>query len=49
MTSSRASFVWDDPFLLHRQLNEDERQIRDAARDCQDKLAPRVLLAFRHE
>jgi glutaryl-CoA dehydrogenase len=50
MTSSRTSFVWDDPFLLNQQLNDDERQIRDAARAyCQDKLAPRVLEAFRHE
>jgi len=47
---SRARFVWDDPLLLNEQLNEDERMVRDAARAyCQDKLAPRVLEAFRHE
>ncbi len=46
----KASFVWDDPLLLNEQLSEDERMVRDAARAyCQDKLAPRVLEAFRHE
>ena len=46
----KASFVWDDPLLLSEQLSEDERMVRDAARAyCQDKLAPRVLEAFRHE
>ncbi len=48
--SSRPSFRWDDPLLIDTQLTEDERMVRDAARDyCQDKLAPRVLEAFRHE
>jgi len=43
-------FRWDDPLLLEEQLSEDERQVRDAARDyCQGELAPRVLEAFRHE
>ena len=47
---SRAAFAWDDPFLLDSQLSEDERMVRDAARAyCQDKLAPRVLEAFRNE
>jgi glutaryl-CoA dehydrogenase len=47
---SRAQFAWDDPLLLNDQLTEDERMVRDAARAyCQDKLAPRVLEAFRHE
>jgi len=46
----QAQFVWDDPLLLDQQLSEDERMVRDAARDyCQGKLAPRVLEAFRHE
>jgi glutaryl-CoA dehydrogenase len=46
----KAKFVWDDPLLLERQLSEDERMVRDAARDyCQGKLAPRVLEAFRQE
>ncbi|MDX9844412.1 MAG: acyl-CoA dehydrogenase [Aquabacterium sp.] len=47
---AKASFQWDDPLLLDQQLTEDERAVRDAARAyCQDKLAPRVLEAFRHE
>ena len=45
-----AAFVWDDPFLLDEQLTEEERMVRDAARDyCQDGLARRVLEAHRHE
>ena len=48
--AAKASFHWDDPLLLEQQLNDDERQVRDAARAyCQDRLAPRVLEAFRHE
>ena len=46
----KAGFVWEDPLLLDQQLTEDECMVRDAARAyCQDKLAPRVLEAFRHE
>jgi len=46
----KAKFSWDDPLLLDQQLSEDERMVRDAARAyCQDKLAPRVIEAFRHE
>ena len=45
-----AGFVWDDPFLLEEQLTEEERMIRDSARDyCQDRLAARVVEANRHE
>ncbi|HEV8691775.1 MAG TPA: acyl-CoA dehydrogenase family protein, partial [Ideonella sp.] len=48
--ASRAAFHWDDPLLLDQQLTDDERQVRDAARAyCQDRLAPRILEAFRHE
>ena len=47
---AKASFQWDDPFLLQQQLSEDERMIEEAARAyCQDKLLPRVTEAFRHE
>ncbi|HYD56321.1 MAG TPA: acyl-CoA dehydrogenase [Burkholderiales bacterium] len=47
---AKAQFSWEDPLLLDAQLSEDERMVRDAARSyCQDKLAPRVLEAFRHE
>ncbi len=49
-TQNKASFNWSDPLLLDAQLSEDERMVRDAAREyCQDKLAPRVLEAFRRE
>ena len=43
-------YQWDDCFQLDQQLTEDERMIRDAARDyCQDKLKPRVQSMFRNE
>jgi glutaryl-CoA dehydrogenase len=46
----KAAFKWDDPLLLDAQLTEEERMVREAAAAyCQDKLAPRVLEAFRHE
>ncbi len=46
----KAKFSWEDPLLLDQQLSEDERMVRDAARNyCQKKLAPRVLKAFRSE
>lgn len=45
-----ATFHWDDPLLLDQQLTEEERMVRDASRAyAQDKLAPRVTEAFRHE
>ena len=44
------AFKWEDALLLEDQLGEDERAIRDAAHEyCQEKLAPRILLAHRHE
>jgi glutaryl-CoA dehydrogenase len=47
---AQARFKWDDPLLLDSQLSDEERMVRDAAaRYAQDKLAPRVLEAFRHE
>ncbi|GAA3737231.1 acyl-CoA dehydrogenase [Leifsonia bigeumensis] len=43
-------FDWKDPLHLDEQLTDDERMIRDAAaKYAQDKLAPRVLDAFRNE
>ena len=46
----KAAFKWDDPLLLDAQLTDDERMVREAAAAyCQDKLAPRVVEAFRHE
>ncbi len=45
-----AAFKWDDPFFLDDQLTEDERLIRDSAREyAQDKLMSRVKLAYREE
>jgi glutaryl-CoA dehydrogenase len=45
-----ARFQWDDPLHLDAQLSDDERAVREAAHAyCQDKLAPRVQLAFRNE
>ncbi len=45
-----SSFKWDDPFLLDRQLTEDERIVRDAAAAfAADRLAPRVQEAYLHE
>ena len=50
MTAARAPFVWADPLLLEDQLSEEERMIRDTARDyAQDKLMPRVVQANREE
>src|SRR5690625_2197994 len=47
---SAPSFHWNDPLLLDAQLTDEERMVRDAAHAyAQDKLAPRVLEAFRHE
>ena len=43
-------FQWDDPFRLDDQLSEEERMIRDTARDyAQAKLQTRVLAAYRDE
>jgi glutaryl-CoA dehydrogenase len=48
--TARAAFQWDDPLLIEDQLTEDERMIRDTARDyCQEKLAPRVITAYLEE
>src|SRR5690554_3263685 len=49
-SDTATPFAWDDPLLLEEQLTEEERMVRDAARDyCRDKLMPRVLEANRHE
>ena len=47
---TRNTFHWDDPLLLETQLSEEERLIRDTARAyAQDKLAPRVISAYRED
>src|SRR3546814_18849405 len=48
--AGKAHFNWEDPLLLDQQLTEEERMVRNsAAQFAADKLAPRVLEAFRHE
>ena len=48
--AGKASFNWIDPLLLDQQLTEEERMVRDSAEQfARDKLAPRVLEAFRNE
>ncbi len=43
-------FQWDDALHLDQQLTDEERAIRDTAREyCQEKLFPRVIEANRHE
>ncbi|BFM10466.1 acyl-CoA dehydrogenase [Simiduia litorea] len=43
-------FDWTDPFLMDLQLSEEERMVRDTARQyAQEKLQPRVRDAFRNE
>jgi len=50
MSQQSASFDWASPLLLDQQLSEDERMVRQTAEQyAQNKLAPRVLEAFRHE
>ena len=47
---TRTPFDWQDPFFLDDQLSDEERLIRDAARDyCQSRLMSRVLEANRRE
>ena len=45
-----SSFQWDDPFLLDRQLEDDERMIAASARAyAAEKLAPRIIDAYANE
>jgi glutaryl-CoA dehydrogenase len=45
-----SEFNWQDPLDLESELTEEERMIRDSVREfAQDKLMPRVLLAWREE
>ena len=47
---TKAVFDWPDPFGLDAQLSEDERMVRDTANAyTQEKLAPRIIEAFREE
>jgi glutaryl-CoA dehydrogenase len=48
--ATKAQFQWDDPLLLTAQLSSEERMVQEAARKyAQERLAPRVLQAFREE
>lgn len=48
--NNKPAFQWDDPFFLDDQLTDEERLVRDSTRAyAQEKLQPRVLLAFREE
>ena len=50
MQQTKQAFNWADPLLLDRQLTEDERMVRESSfKYAQERLAPRVLEAFRHE
>lgn len=50
MQQSKQAFNWADPLLLERQLTEEERMVRESSfKYAQERLAPRVLEAFRHE
>lgn len=50
VSKEKARFDWEDPLLLEDSLTEEERMVRDTARDySQDKLMPRVLEANRNE
>ena len=43
VTLTGGHFQWDDPLLLESQLTDEERMIRDTARQyAQEKLAPRI-------
>ena len=45
-----AKFNWEDPLLFDDQLSDDERLVRDSARQyAQEKLMPRILEANRKE
>jgi glutaryl-CoA dehydrogenase len=45
-----SAFNWADPFDLESQLTEEERMVQKTAfAYAKDRLAPRVLEAFRHE
>jgi glutaryl-CoA dehydrogenase len=49
-SSSKPVFDWTDPFGLDGQLSDEERMVRDTARDyAQEKLLPRVTSAYLEE
>ena len=47
---TKADFDWADPFALDNQLSSEDRLVRDTAKAyAEDKLAPRIIEAFREE
>ncbi|KAM3587000.1 hypothetical protein VKS41_002047 [Umbelopsis sp. WA50703] len=49
-TRTFVKYNWVDPLNLESQLTDEEKLVRDTAREyCQEKLQPRVLEAYRHE
>ncbi len=50
MTTNEPVFQWDDPLLLDAELTDEERLVRDTARDySRERLMPRILEANRSE
>jgi len=48
--TEKPVFDWTDPFDLESQLTEEERAVRDTARDfAQEKLLPRIVEFYRDE
>ncbi|XP_045772917.1 glutaryl-CoA dehydrogenase, mitochondrial [Maniola jurtina] len=48
--NAKVSFNWEDPLNLDRQLQDDEKAVRDSLRAyCKEKLMPRVIEANRNE
>lgn len=42
--------IWEDPFLLEQQLSDEQRMVRDSARQyAQERLQPKVRAAFQNE
>ncbi|MEC7485664.1 MAG: acyl-CoA dehydrogenase [Pseudomonadota bacterium] len=50
VSATKPVFSWEDPFFLDHQLEDDERMVRDSARQfARDVLLPRVISDFREE
>jgi glutaryl-CoA dehydrogenase len=48
--AAKAVFDWIDPLNIESQLSEEERAVRDTARDyAQEKLLPRIVEMYRDE
>jgi glutaryl-CoA dehydrogenase len=48
--AKEQAFNWEDPLDLEGELSEEERMVRDTARNyAQDKLFPQIIKAYREE